>query len=366
MILTGFQIFHYSLNLKKSLQLKEKSIDKREGFLIRLSDEYNHCGWGEISPLPGFSMESLEDVLKELLLLNEFTTSNKVPNNLLPLNNGFEFWLKHLQLYPSVRFGFETAIIHLLATIKKKYIYEIIGYDQVSPVVVNALLSGSKEYIINNTAIKADQGYSTFKLKVGRLPLAEEIAIIKDIREIIGKNSVLRLDGNRQFDIETALQFMRAVQFLNIEYIEEPVKNIRQLKYLLEATDCPIPVALDESLLEISLDIIPQNSNIKALIIKPGFMGFEKAYSAIQLAIENKWLPIISSSFETSIGMYYHATLAALIPYENKPAMGLDTLDWFAEDVVKNPLKTENGTMDLAQYHNIFDNIDMKIIEEVN
>lgn len=46
--------------------LRAKRISRREGLYIELRSE-DRCGWGEISPLPSFSTESLEEAQDALL-----------------------------------------------------------------------------------------------------------------------------------------------------------------------------------------------------------------------------------------------------------------------------------------------------------
>ena len=39
----------------------------REGVLIRLESENGRVGWGEVAPLPGFSQETLEEAITDLI-----------------------------------------------------------------------------------------------------------------------------------------------------------------------------------------------------------------------------------------------------------------------------------------------------------
>ncbi len=60
MKIAEISIYRFRLRLNRPLALKNDILKLREGFVMRLSDESGNCGWGEISPLIGFSRETIE------------------------------------------------------------------------------------------------------------------------------------------------------------------------------------------------------------------------------------------------------------------------------------------------------------------
>ena len=71
MLLTRFDLFQYCLPLVAALKLKGALLLERKGLLVRLANPTGAVGWGEVSPLPGFSRESLEEARQQLLELRE-------------------------------------------------------------------------------------------------------------------------------------------------------------------------------------------------------------------------------------------------------------------------------------------------------
>ncbi|MEW5993410.1 MAG: hypothetical protein AB1744_03345, partial [Candidatus Zixiibacteriota bacterium] len=59
-------IFRFSLPLRMSLESKHGTLTGREGIIIELSDDAGHVGLGEVSPLAGFSLESLDEAIAQL------------------------------------------------------------------------------------------------------------------------------------------------------------------------------------------------------------------------------------------------------------------------------------------------------------
>lgn len=66
-----------------------------------------------------------------------------------------------------------------------------------------------------------DRGYETVKMKVGGAPLAEDIARIEAVLEIVGDGSHLCVDANGRFDLETAIAFGEAIAPYGLRWYEE-------------------------------------------------------------------------------------------------------------------------------------------------
>jgi L-alanine-DL-glutamate epimerase-like enolase superfamily enzyme len=66
-----------------------------------------------------------------------------------------------------------------------------------------------------------DRGYETVKMKVGGVPLADDIARIEAVLKVVGDGSHLCVDANGRFDLETALAFGEAVAPYGLRWYEE-------------------------------------------------------------------------------------------------------------------------------------------------
>lgn len=64
-------------------------------------------------------------------------------------------------------------------------------------------------------------GFSTFKLKAGVLPPAEEVAVLRALREAF-PSAPLRIDPNATWSLPTALAAARALRDIGLEYYEDP------------------------------------------------------------------------------------------------------------------------------------------------
>ncbi len=94
-----------------------------------------------------------------------------------------------------------------------------------------------------------DQGHTGFKAKAGGLPLAEDMARLELVRDVIGDRSDLMVDVNRGWDLATAIEGARLMEPLNPRWLEEPVRwadDRRELKLLAQKTRIPLSAGESE------------------------------------------------------------------------------------------------------------------------
>ena len=278
--------FRYTLPLTMPIKLGEQTICQRRGILLEENER-----WSEASPLPHFSRETESDVIAAL-------RGNRPPPPSL------EFALDSLQQPPS-----EGAI------------------------PLNALLQGQRDQVLEQTSVLSESSCQTVKLKVGRDRVENEIQLVQQVRRLLRRDQRLRLDANRAWDWPSAITFANGVSGLDIEYIEEPLRDVSRLEEF--TTETGLAYAMDESLRETcSLAHFP---SAKALIVKPTIVGGRQRVS--ELASHGKPLTF-SACYESGIGLSHICQLALQFA-PNVPA-GLDTYRYLAEDVLRERLTVQN------------------------
>lgn len=94
-------------------------------------------------------------------------------------------------------------------------------------------------------------GYHTVKMKVGTdfaSRLDYDLERIRIVRETVGRDVALAIDGNQAFTVEGALRFMDAAERYQIAWFEEPVHAYDFQAYERLAHALPVPVAAGESM----------------------------------------------------------------------------------------------------------------------
>ena len=67
-----------------------------------------------------------------------------------------------------------------------------------------------------------DLGISTVKMKIGGAPLKDDLKRIESVLKLVGDGKNLCVDANGRFDLETAIEYGRAIEAYNLKWYEEP------------------------------------------------------------------------------------------------------------------------------------------------
>jgi L-alanine-DL-glutamate epimerase-like enolase superfamily enzyme len=102
--------------------------------------------------------------------------------------------------------------------------------------------------LADRTAAQVAAGHTRFKLKVGLPDLADDVARVAAVREVIGPGALLMADANQLWDLPAARRAARALAPYDLYWLEEPLpaEDYRAYAELRRATG--IPLAAGESL----------------------------------------------------------------------------------------------------------------------
>jgi L-alanine-DL-glutamate epimerase-like enolase superfamily enzyme len=93
-----------------------------------------------------------------------------------------------------------------------------------------------------------DLGYEVVKIKIGGVPLGEDIRRIEAVLHVVGDGQFLAVDANGRFDLDTAIAYGEAMKPYGLFWYEEAGDP---LDYDLQAQlsrHCPLPMATGENL----------------------------------------------------------------------------------------------------------------------
>ena len=340
MTVSSCRIFRYRLPLVGPLSLTGGVIHEREGLLVRLDSDSGATGWGDAAPLPGFSREGIDEAAAEAVAWAGRLRGARFEAR----SDGSMPWpeWESATASPSVRFGLETALSSLARRMEDGAAAELACFEGSVP--VNGLLAGSREQVLADAARLRDGGCRAVKLKVGSRSVAEDVELTRAVRDVLGDGMGLRLDANRSWSVEQAMAFGREMGGAGVEYLEEPLHEPARLRELFDATG--IPVALDESLLELRPEELEGRREVGAVVLKPTLLGGlararEWAAKASTLDIR----PVVSSCFESGVGLLALADFAWNSTKDSVPE-GLDTYRWLGADVIEPRIPFRPGAVD--------------------
>ena len=196
-------------------------------------------------------------------------------------------------------------------------------------------------------------GVDTVKIKVGT-GIKEDLERIQEVRKHLPKAKI-RVDVNGSWSVKEALSNISAIYEVTgdlLEYVEQPVASLDELKQLKEGMSVDVKIAGDEVLRKakdpfaISLD-----GAIDILMLKVSPLGGIKR--AMDLASHHKLPVVISSALESAVGISHGLALAARIPKLDY-ACGLGTSALFNQDIsdipiISGAIKVKSYPIDIAQ-----------------
>lgn len=130
-------------------------------------------------------------------------------------------------------------------------------------------------------------GFRAVKLKTGGGTVAEEVKRVRAVREAIGPDVSLMLDMNAPYDINECIAFARAVESLDIFWLEEPLHwYLQPADFVRLAQSTPIPLAHGErELTRFTVrDFIASGAIRYVQFDSTRYAGFTEALRVAQLA----------------------------------------------------------------------------------
>lgn len=303
----------------------QRSWSARRGLLVELRAQDGWRGFGEASPLPGYSQDDLEQTRAAL--------QRCAWGDVLAANTAREICDSVARVIPSdaraARFGAQTAALDLLGKRRGVPLWQLLCESwpgiEARPTELTALLDRADLQNAQHECEAArGRGIRSLKLKVGRCDaFARELATLRTIRERWPELR-LRLDANRAWSSARANEYLAQLAPYGPEFVEEPVaaERLPDLKHV------PVALALDESLHR-GRDLRPllrykRACRLEVIVLKPTALGgFDICCELADQARSAGMDVVVSHVFEGPVGFLATATLALVL---NSPgrAAGMD------------------------------------------
>jgi len=328
MQLQKVRIQPYCLPLRQAWCSASGSFDVRRGFLVTVEDVAGRQGYGDCAPLAGTENEApakgwLSKQKTALAGLQTDAALNKLPAP------------DHCP--PAARCGLETALLDLISRQHQLPLYRWLEPNASASVKVNVNL-GSLD-TETNTRLAAAAGFSVVKLKVGLLPVSQDIDNLQKLADALPDGISLRLDANQAWNKAQARSFIAGIANLPVECLEEPLhdpglKELEQLQKL-----APFPLALDESLTQLPQADILSQKPVTRLVLKPMLLGgLQIALTLGQKAHRAGLESLVTTTVDSAVGCWAAVHLAAALnPGSHDMSHGLATSSWLSRDIAPPP-----------------------------
>lgn len=280
-------IFYYRLRFSAPFKTSVGTYTHREGIFILFHDAENMI-IGEVSPLPGFSVETLSEVSDWLKnhrrALFEYIFEQKSPQTTPP---------------PSVEFAIDSLRIRYKAL------------QNSAEATSDGILCNFTSNNLNTIREQYENGFRTFKLKLGISDEAD-IELVQNVSELL-PDAILRLDANGKWSVDQAAGMLEKLKSFNVEYIEQPVNRGLFLKFGAQLRTIGVPIAADESVRDvIDLRHVIANKAADVIIIKPAMTGSHQTLKTMKTMMDEAGLKgVITTSLDAGPSRQITAWMAA-------------------------------------------------------
>lgn len=304
--------------LSESLAGGAVDLSKREFAVLRLMRADGTQGLGEASPLPGYSPDSIAQVLEELQRLADAPVcANPLAT---PLELLVDTFAAHPMRYPSSRFALETALLDWLGHTRGEPVHRIFAGEIDGPPIpiADLVMEASPASWAARLEELLEDGATHFKFKIGK-DLDTELSTLQAIRRA-HPMLPLRVDANRRIPIDALRLHAGSLEALELELIEEPVAP----EQWSAALSLPLPFALDETLRNHALtEQLLDTGRIHAVVIKPMVLGGLRAsFDIAELAAAHDARYLVSHTFDGPIARAVTAELALALQTELAAGLG--------------------------------------------
>jgi O-succinylbenzoate synthase len=269
----------------------------RQGFLLRVEQD-GRVAYGEVAPIPEFGSETVEQAGAFLLELGQR------PNLPLPPD------------LPCCAFALSAAL-HQASAPLRDY-------------AVSALLPAGEDGIAR-AAQRIAAGYRSLKWKIGVAPLTVELSLAHRLLRSLPRDVSVRFDANaslNESELEHWLELL-ACYPEQTDYLEQPLPCGQEATMARYMQNFGVPIALDESLNgDNGARFLELGAWTGPLVVKAALMGDLEVLRERLRPVAKQ--VVLSSVFETGVGLAGALTLADALPDLSRP-IGFDTLDAFED-----------------------------------
>jgi L-alanine-DL-glutamate epimerase-like enolase superfamily enzyme len=295
------KLAYHSHNLKFRYPFTiSKGTKTHQPTLVVALEHFGITGYGEAPAIAYYNIpveKMIEDIETKKSAIEKFAFTEPgrywhYLHHLLPKNN---FLVCALDI----------AAWDIYGKMQGKKLYEIWGGDiSKNPITDYTIGIDSIDTMISKMKEKP---WPIYKIKVGT---ADDIAIVKALRE--NTSSILRVDANAAWDLETALKLIPQLKELDVEFVEQPLAkdNWDGMKVLYKESS--LPLFADEACV-VETDVARCKDHFHGINIKlTKCSGITPALRMIKEARQLDLKVMIGCMNESTLGS---AAVAHLLPF---------------------------------------------------
>jgi L-alanine-DL-glutamate epimerase-like enolase superfamily enzyme len=191
--------------------------------------------------------------------------------------------------------------------------------------------------------VRDTYGIGTFKVKVGRRPYSDDVRACRALREALGAEVDLYIDGNRGWTASESARALREMADLGLTFAEElcPADDVLGRRWLVAQSTIPFIPA------EVSRELLSGGATaISVKTARTGFTGSQRVLHACEgLGVE----VVMGNQIDGQIGTLCAVAFGAAHRSSARHAGELSNFLDMKDDLLAEPLSIEDGTLRIRE-----------------
>jgi muconate cycloisomerase len=343
------------------------TLEDCRSLIVRVEAENGIEGWGEATQgRPGNTYETLETMeimarkyFAPALIGMDLEATGSVLRTLHQTRSG----------HPLTKAALETALFDALGKFFHVPLYRFLGgpYRTAIELVGGLGLDLGPESIGERAGQLKRDGFRIFKIKIGGKDRREDIARVATVRDAVGANATIRVDGNAAYSFAEAREILSELRPFNIADAEQPLArgDLKSLAELRHAVGIPIAAQESVSSPEDALAVLEERAADLLKIKLTHIGGFQRG-SQVAAVVGAKGLPVVvgqGSACTTVLSaaeMHLHASLR-----NAQPGGEMTGFLRLGEQDIFSPLQVVNGKVSLPSQPGLGIEVDKEKLKQL-
>ncbi len=347
MKITAVEAIPFAIPYKKPLRFASGEVHAAEHVLVRVHTDDGLVGIAEAPPRPFTYGETQESIIA---VIHKVFAPEIVGLSALDRED-VQARMDRTVGNPAAKSAVDMALWDLLGKSVDLPVTRLLGgYAERMAVSHMVGFAPPREMVAEAERVRDEYGITTFKVKVGRTPFSLDVEACRALREALGADVELYIDGNRGWTASESARALHAMRDLDLTLAEElcPSDDVLGRRWLVERS--AVPFVADESATrpgEVTRELLSGAAN--AISIKTARTGFTASqrvlFQSEGLGVET----VMGNQIDGQIGTTCTVAFGAAYSATSRRAGELSNFLDMSDDLLTEPLEITGGTLPVRQ-----------------
>ncbi len=333
----------FAIPYRKPLRFASGEVDAARHVLVRVHTDDGITGVAEAPPRPFTYGETQDGVLAAVrqIFAEQLTGLELTDRETMRAR------MERTVGNPAAKSAIDMAVWDALGKTLNLAVSELLG-GYTDRMRVSHMLGFDEPSVMVDEAqrMRDEHGITTFKVKVGRQPHTLDTAVVRALRENLGDEVELYVDGNRGWSASESARALDEMRDLGLTLAEElcPADDVLGRRWLVNR--CDIPFVADESVVtpaEVTREVLGGSATAVSIkVARTGFTGSLRVHHLCEgLGLET----VMGNQLDGQLGSMCTVVFGSAFRLTSQRAGELSNFLDMADDLLTEPLRISGGEL---------------------